>query len=157
MPIDFFVCSWERARDAVREQRPCDWWIYDWQATDYYWLFGNQFWWLQPMPAHSPLARRYYEQLTGELNNAVNQWVGSCESRRYPLQDNPKPGLNLSISSRLDQGGIRRSDSAGNGSTGVVKTQLSVPFTGGQRHPRRQRFALLSAVNCSRTRSISAM
>jgi hypothetical protein len=135
VPVNFFVCSWENAQDEVREQRTCDWWVYDWQATDFYWLFGNQYWWIQPQPDHSPLARRYYDQLTGELNNAVSQSVGSCESRRYPSQETPTSGLHLSISSRLDQGGIRRSDSAGGGSSGGVKTQLSVPFSPGSAPP----------------------
>ena len=137
VPVNFFVCSWENAQEEVREQRTCDWWIYDWANTDFYWLFGNSYWWIQPQPDHSPLARRYYDQLTGELNNAVSQSVGSCESRRYPAQEPPKSGLHLSISSRLDQGaqgGLRRSDSVG-GSTSGVSTQLSVPFSPGSAPP----------------------
>lgn len=134
VPVNFFVCSWENAQDEVREQRTCDWWIYDWANTDFYWLFGNSYWWIQPQPNHSPLARRYYDQLTSELNNAVSQSVGSCESRRYPSLDTTKSGLRLSISSRLDQGGIRGSDSVG-GSTGGVSTQLSVPFSPGSAPP----------------------
>lgn len=135
VPVNFFVCSWENAQDEVREQRSCDWWVYDWANTDFYWLFGNQYWWIQPQPDHSPLARRYYDQLTGELNNGVSQSFGSCESRRYPSQDTPKSGLHLSISSRLGHGGIRRSDSAGGGNNGGVSTQLSVPFSPGSAPP----------------------
>lgn len=125
LSVDFFVCSWGNAQQEVRQQRSCDWWIYDWPGTDYYWLFGNYYWWLQPQPDHSPLARLYYNKITSELNNAVNQTVSSCENRRYPSQPTPEEGLQLRLSSHLDQGGMTRVDSGSNG----IKTQLSVAFS----------------------------
>lgn len=108
VPIEFFACSWQSAQDEVRQQRDCDWWIYDWQNVDFYWLFGNNYWWIQPQPDHSPLARRYYDQVVSDLNNATSQAYSQCESRHYASQSQPEPGLRLTVSSRLDRGAATR-------------------------------------------------
>ena len=122
--LSYFVCTWADAQDEVHRQRPCDWWIYDWPSTDYYWLFGNYYWWMQPMPAHSPLARRYYDQVTAELNNAISQSVGSCEARRY-VTDATTPGLSLRVASRLKGGALGYSDASGNAG---LAARLNISF-----------------------------
>ena len=121
--VDFFVCSWERAQEEVRRSRACDWWVFDWPGTDFYWLFGNNYWWVQPQPDHSPLARRYYDQLTAGINSAIGQEVANCESRRYASQEEPVEGVRLAVSSRL-AGGTAGSGDRPRG----IETRLSVPF-----------------------------
>ncbi|MDQ1303592.1 MAG: hypothetical protein QG595_1575, partial [Pseudomonadota bacterium] len=132
VPIEFFTCTWQSAQDEVRQQRDCDWWIYDWSSVDFYWLFGNNYWWIQPQPDHSPLARRYYDQVISELNNATSQAYNQCESRHYASQSEPEPGLRLTVSSRLDRGGVRRGSS--NEPSGI-EARLSVPFAAGTNPP----------------------
>ncbi len=131
LPIEFFACTWESAQDEVRRSRECDWWIYDWPGVDFYWLFGNGYWWMQPQPDHSPLARRYYDQVTSDLNNAVSQAYNQCESRHYATQSEPKPGLRLTVSSRLGRAGVRHGESRARG----IEARLSVPFTAGTTLP----------------------
>lgn len=131
LPIEFFACTWEGAQDEVRRSRECDWWIYDWPGVDFYWLFGNGYWWMQPQPDHSPLARRYYDQLTGDLNDAVNQAYNQCESRHYATQSEPKPGMRLTVSSRLGRAGARRDENRPRG----IEARLSVPFAAGTTPP----------------------
>lgn len=131
VPIEFFACTWESAQEEVRQQRDCDWWIYDWPGVDFYWLFGNNYWWIQPQPDHSPLARRYYDQVTSELNNATSQAYNQCESRHYASQSEPEPGVRLTVSSRLDRGGIRRGSTESSG----IGARLSVPFAAGTNPP----------------------
>ena len=104
LPIQFFACSWEDAQSEVRQQRHCDWWVFDWPGVDYYWLYGNNFSWIQPLPVHSPLARRYFDQISNDINTAISQSVSSCESRHYATQASAKTGLQLTVSSRLEQG-----------------------------------------------------
>lgn len=132
VPIEFFACTWQSAQDEVRQQRDCDWWIYDWQNVDFYWLFGNNYWWIQPQPDHSPLARRYYDQVVSDLNNATSQAYSQCESRHYASQSEPEPGLRLSIASRLDRGGVTRGSST---ESSGIEARLSVPFAGGSTPP----------------------
>lgn len=122
LPVEFFACTWESAQEEVRQSRECDWWIYDWPSTDFYWLFGA--WWMQPQPDHSPLARRYYDQLTAELDNAVSQAYNRCESRHYATQSAPGPGVRLTVSSRLGRAGVRRGKTRAEG----IEARLSVPF-----------------------------
>ena len=62
LPVRYFVCTLESAQDEVRLQRACDWWVFDWPNFDYYWLFGNYLWWIQPPPRQSPLAYLYYSR-----------------------------------------------------------------------------------------------
>jgi len=133
VPIEFFACTWQSAQDEVRQQRDCDWWIYDWPGVDLYWLFGNNYWWIQPQPDHSPLARRYYDQVVSELNNATSQAYSQCESRHYASQSELEPGLRLTVSSRLDRGGVRRGSSSTESSG--IETRVSVPFAGGTTPP----------------------
>lgn len=137
LSVDFFVCSWDKAQQEVHQQRPCDWWIYDWPNTDYYWLFGNYYWWVQPQPDYSPLASLYYNQITGELNNATSQAVNSCESRRYVTQPQSE-GVQIQVASRLDAGLLTH---VGSVLDSGYKTTLTVPFnpdagnsTGGNDH-----------------------
>ncbi|WP_301101984.1 hypothetical protein [Propionivibrio sp.] len=132
VPIEFFACTWQSAQDEVRQQRDCDWWIYDWQNVDFYWLFGNNYWWIQPQPDHSPLARRYYDQVISELNNATSQAYSQCESRHYASQSEPEQGLRLTVSSRLNRGGVRRGSST---EPSGIEARLSVPFAAGTNPP----------------------
>lgn len=132
VPIKFFACSWQSAQDKVRQQRDCDWWIYDWPGVDFYWLFGNSYWWIQPQPDHSPLARRYYDQVVSDLNNATSQAYSQCESRHYALQSESESGLRLTVSSRLDRGGVTRGSST---ESSGIEARLSVPFAGGTNPP----------------------
>lgn len=131
LPIEFFACTWESAQEEVRQQRDCDWWIYDWPGVDFYWLFGNNYWWIQPQPDHSPLARRYYDQVISELNNATSQVYSQCESRHYASQSGLEPGVRLTVSSRLDRGGVRPGGSRARG----IEARLSVPFAAGANPP----------------------
>lgn len=136
VPIEFFACTWQSAQDEVRQQRDCDWWIYDWPGVDFYWLFGNSYWWIQPQPDHSPLARRYYDQVVSDLNNATSQAYNRCESRRYASQPEPEPGVRLTVASRLDRGahlggGARGSSTGPSG----IEARLSVPFAEGTNPP----------------------
>lgn len=133
VPVKYFVCSREDAQAEVRRQRHCEWWLYDWPGTDYYWLFGNSYPWMQPKPEHSPLARRYYDERSAEHNNAISQSVSSCESRRYPEQDAGTPGVRLRVASRLKGSGAHVSD-GGDGQTGL-STPLSVGFAQGNTTP----------------------
>lgn len=105
LSVDFYVCSWDKAQQEVQKQRSCDWWIYQWPSIDYYWLFGNYYWWQQPQPDFSPLASSYYNKIVGELNTAVSQAISSCESRRYPPQPTTQAGLSLRVAGHLDHGG----------------------------------------------------
>jgi len=132
VPIEFFACTWQSAQDEVRQQRGCDWWIYDWQNVDFYWLFGSSYWWMQPKPDHSPLARRYYDRVVNDLNNATSQAYSQCESRHYASQSEPEPGLRLTVSSRLDRGGVTRGSTTESSGIGA---RLSVPFAGGSTPP----------------------
>lgn len=128
VPITFFACSWERAQEEVRRQRACDWWVYDWPQVDYDWLFGGA---RVPLSDYSPLARRYYDQIAGELSSATSQAYSQCESRHYAPQSEPDPGLRLSVSSRLTQGGAKRGSAKPDG----IGARVSVPFAAGASPP----------------------
>lgn len=125
LPIAYFACSWERARDEVQRQRACDWWIFGWPAVDFDWLFGHNKAGQTPLPDHSPLARSYYEQLSAAIQADIAQALSQCEQRHQAAQTDPKPGLRLSVASRLAQG---RAVSASAKRPGRVQTRLSVPF-----------------------------
>lgn len=120
LPIKFFACTWQSAQDEVRRRRACDWWIYDWPYVDHQWLFGDG--------VFSPLARRYYDQIDGDLFYAVRQVYIQCESRHYAPQPEPKPGLRLTVSSRLDRGAVTHGGSA---EPSGIEARLSVPFKNG--------------------------
>lgn len=122
VPLEFFACSWERAQDEVRQSRQCDGWVHDWPGVDSGWLFGND---------RSPLARRYYDQLTAELDNAVSDAQRRCEHRHYALPSDPGPGVRITVSSRLDRGGARRGENRSDG----IGARLSVPFAIGAPSP----------------------
>lgn len=116
LPIEFFACTWERARDEVRRSRSCDWWVFDWPGVDFGWLFGNPY---------SPLARGYYDHVVGDLEAAIGQAYSQCESRRIAQPPGYKPGLRLALSSRLAGGAIARE--RGNKPNGL-DARLSVSF-----------------------------
>ncbi len=129
--IAYFACTLDDARDEVRQQRICDWWVFDWPDTDYYWLFGNQYWANHPLPDHSPLARHYYDRLTGELDAAISAAYQQCENRHYAIPSGSEEGLRLMLSSRLDGGHAMRAGSARQG----IEARLSVPFAPGSTPP----------------------
>lgn len=122
LPVRYFVCSLENAQEEVRLQRRCDWWVFDWPNFDYYWLFGNNVWWIQPPPRQSPLAYHYYTQITQELNSQISQAQASCESRRYTGQTTPTPGMRLNVSSHLQHGTSHQASADNTG----ARAQLSV-------------------------------
>jgi hypothetical protein len=131
VPVQYFVCTLESAQDEVRLQRRCDWWIFDWPNFDRDWLFGNTYWWIQPPLRQSPLAYHYYSQLTNDLNTQISQAQASCESRRYPGQSTPPPGMRLNVSSRLQQGSRSQARSEKSGERTELSTRLSVGFAPG--------------------------
>ncbi|MFO1369826.1 MAG: hypothetical protein U1F46_12585 [Marinagarivorans sp.] len=101
VPVHYFVCSLEQAHKEVQQQKPCDQWIYDWPNTDYSWLFGNEHPEVTPLPAHSPLARRYYDQVLEDLAHAAGHNLTQCESRRRSQAAPPVPGVTIHVSSQL--------------------------------------------------------
>jgi hypothetical protein len=130
VPLKFFVCSWENAQAIVAKQRPCDGWIDDWPDADFYWLFGNYYGWLQK--DYSPLARGYYDRLTGEINDAINQALNTCENQRYVSQPVPESGVRLIVSSRLNKNGLTRNDSQNSS----IVARLSLPFSSSTTSPQ---------------------
>lgn len=116
VPIKFFACTWDDAREEVRRQRGCDWWVFDW--SDH---------------VHSPLAKTYHDHVISEINAAISNAIAQCESRHYASQSEPAPGLRLTVSSRLDRGGVTRGSSI---EAGGIRTRLSVPFAAGTNPPQ---------------------
>lgn len=76
------------------------------------------------MPAYSPLARGYYDQITGELNAAISQSVSRCEARPL-VSDSPAVGLNIRVAASLDGSAAGHSDARADAG---LATRLSVPF-----------------------------
>lgn len=125
LPIAYFACTWERSRDEVQRQRACDWWIFGWPALDFDWVLGYGKAGQTPLTDHSPLARSYYEQLSAAIQAEIAQTLSQCEQRHQAAQTDPKPGLRLSVASRLAQG---RAVSASDKHPRRVQTRLTVPF-----------------------------
>ncbi|MCX8016675.1 MAG: hypothetical protein N2690_02045, partial [Rhodocyclaceae bacterium] len=132
VPIEFFACTWESAQEEVRRRYPCDVWVYDWPNVDFYWLSGYMYPGMQPQPDFSPLARLYYDHIKIMLDNATSQAYSQCESRHYASQSEQEPGLRLTVSSRLDRGGVTRNSST---DSSGIEARLSVPFAGGTTPP----------------------
>ena len=128
VPIHFFVCSTEAAQADTRKQRPCDQWIYDWPTTDHAWLFGDAHPEASPLPAHSPLARHYYEKVLEDLASTTQQNVNQCEYRRRSEGATPKSGISIQVNTHLTAPSNRSSTRDGSWNGRGRLSQLSIRF-----------------------------
>lgn len=144
--IPFYACTWVSAQEQARQQYTCDWWVYDWSAVDYYWLYGVQFSWMQPQPDYSPLARSYFDSVQARIDTSTSEALGACESSRYPSAGTTDTGLRLTVASRVAQGQTRRvvtqsasaldqSGTSAQPNTVHLTAQFSVPFAPGSTPP----------------------